>query len=105
MLAIVLANKLARIAWSFLAHGRNFEVRKIDEFARSVCAGSVGGADQAQELGTPRAQTLDRGGQEAAAPQCGFPPRSARGQDEMEVRSSRRLRILLTQLARLRPVA
>ena len=31
VLAIALANKLARIAWSVLAHGRNFEVRKIDE--------------------------------------------------------------------------
>ena len=33
VLAIALANKLARIAWSILAHGRNFEVRKIDEAA------------------------------------------------------------------------
>jgi transposase len=31
VLAIALANKLARIAWSVLARGRNFEVRKIDE--------------------------------------------------------------------------
>ena len=30
VLAIALANKLARIAWSVLAHGRNFEVRKIN---------------------------------------------------------------------------
>ena len=30
---IALANKLARIARSVLAHGRNFEVRKIDEAA------------------------------------------------------------------------
>jgi transposase len=29
VLAIALANKLARIAWSVLAHGRNFEVRSI----------------------------------------------------------------------------
>src|SRR6186713_2138481 len=29
VLAIALANKLARIAWSVLAHGRNFEVSKI----------------------------------------------------------------------------
>jgi transposase len=36
VLAIALANKLARIAWSVLAHGRNFEVRKIDEVAKSV---------------------------------------------------------------------
>ena len=33
VLAIALANKLARIAWSVLAHGRKFEVRKIDEAA------------------------------------------------------------------------
>jgi len=33
VLAIALANKLARIAWSVLAHGRNFETRKIDEAA------------------------------------------------------------------------
>jgi transposase len=33
VLAIARANKLARIAWSVLAHGRNFEVRKIDEAA------------------------------------------------------------------------
>jgi hypothetical protein len=33
VLAIALANKLARIAWSVLVHGRNFEVRKIDEAA------------------------------------------------------------------------
>ena len=33
VLAIALANKLARIAWSVLAHGRDFEVRKIDEAA------------------------------------------------------------------------
>jgi transposase len=30
VLAIALANKLARIAWSVLAHGRNFEARKMD---------------------------------------------------------------------------
>ena len=30
VLAIALANKLARIAWSVLAYGRNFEARKID---------------------------------------------------------------------------
>src|SRR5881227_1638088 len=30
VLAIALANKLARIAWSVLAHGRAFEARKID---------------------------------------------------------------------------
>jgi transposase len=29
VLAIALANKLARIAWSVLAHGRTFEVSKI----------------------------------------------------------------------------
>ena len=33
VLAIALANKLARIAWSVLAHGRAFEVRKVDEAA------------------------------------------------------------------------
>jgi transposase len=31
VLAIALANKLARIAWSVLAHGRNFEMRRIDD--------------------------------------------------------------------------
>jgi hypothetical protein len=31
--AIALANKLARIAWSVLARGRAFEVRKMDEAA------------------------------------------------------------------------
>jgi transposase len=31
VLAIALANKLARIAWSILAHGRTFETSKIDE--------------------------------------------------------------------------
>jgi transposase len=31
VLAIALANKLARIAWGVLAHGRDFEVRKINE--------------------------------------------------------------------------
>ena len=37
VLAIALANKLARIAWSVLAHGRNFEARKIeDAVARSA---------------------------------------------------------------------
>jgi hypothetical protein len=29
VLAIALAHKLARIAWSVLHHGRNFEVRKM----------------------------------------------------------------------------
>ena len=33
VLAIALANKLAGIAWSVLAHGRNFEARKIHEAA------------------------------------------------------------------------
>ena len=33
VLAIALANKLARIAWSVLAHGRHFEARKITEAA------------------------------------------------------------------------
>ena len=31
VLAIALANKLARIAWSVLHHGRNFEVRKMSD--------------------------------------------------------------------------
>jgi len=34
VLAIALANKLARIAWSVLHHGRNFEVRKM---SKPVC--------------------------------------------------------------------
>ena len=33
VLAIALANKLARIAWSVLARGRAFEVTKIDQAA------------------------------------------------------------------------
>jgi len=33
VLAIALANKLARIAWSVLAHGRNFEASKLAEAA------------------------------------------------------------------------
>ena len=33
VLAIALANKLARIAWSVLAHGRAFEARKMDELS------------------------------------------------------------------------
>ena len=33
VLAIALANKLVRIAWSVLARGRDFEVRKVDEAA------------------------------------------------------------------------
>jgi transposase len=33
VLAIALANKLARIAWSVLAHGRNFEASKVVEAA------------------------------------------------------------------------
>jgi len=34
VLAIALANKLARIAWSVLARGRNFEARKIPAAAQ-----------------------------------------------------------------------
>jgi hypothetical protein len=34
VLAIALANKLARIAWSVLARGRNFEARKITAAAQ-----------------------------------------------------------------------
>src|SRR6266542_5492094 len=37
--------------------------------AGPVRPGGMGCADQAQELGAPRAQALARGGQEAAAPQ------------------------------------
>src|SRR6476619_3214473 len=38
VLAIALANKLARIAWSVLAHGRSFEARKMDQAAnQSAC--------------------------------------------------------------------
>src|SRR5450759_3523647 len=33
VLAIALANKLARIAWGVLAHGRDFEVTKFGEAA------------------------------------------------------------------------
>jgi transposase len=33
VLAIALANKLARIAWSVLAWGRNFVARKTDDAA------------------------------------------------------------------------
>jgi transposase len=33
VLAIALANKLARIAWSVLAHGRSFEASKFNEAA------------------------------------------------------------------------
>ncbi len=36
VLAIALANKLARIAWSVLAHGRSFEVSKIEVDAQSA---------------------------------------------------------------------
>lgn len=39
VLAIALANKLARIAWSVLARGRVFEVRKMDAAAtQSACS-------------------------------------------------------------------
>ncbi len=33
VLAIALANKLARIAWSVLARGRSFEGRRLDQVA------------------------------------------------------------------------
>ena len=36
VLAIALANKLARIAWSVLARGRAFEARKIDQAANRI---------------------------------------------------------------------
>jgi hypothetical protein len=58
VLAIALANKLARIAWSVLAHGRGFEASKL----------------QAVYLSHPIAN-------------AGLPARSARDRDEMEVRS------------------
>ena len=48
--------------------GQDLEARQSLP-ARAVRAGGVGRADQAEELGAPRAQALDRGGQEAAAPQ------------------------------------
>src|SRR5713101_5894744 len=38
--------------------------------ARPVRAGGMGRADQAEDLGAPWAQALDRGSQEAAASQC-----------------------------------
>src|SRR6202140_433663 len=38
VLAIALANKLARIAWRLLAHGRNFEARKIEDPAAAQAA-------------------------------------------------------------------
>jgi transposase len=36
VLAVALANKLARIAWSVLARGRSFEAKKIDEAAAQL---------------------------------------------------------------------
>jgi hypothetical protein len=33
VLAIALANKLARIAWTVLAHGRDFEVTRSNDLA------------------------------------------------------------------------
>jgi transposase len=36
VLAIALANKLARIAWSVLARGRSFEASKLSEAAQSA---------------------------------------------------------------------
>src|SRR5262249_4009215 len=36
VLAIALANKLARIAWSVLAHDRNFETRKVPASAQGA---------------------------------------------------------------------
>jgi transposase len=61
VLAIALANKLARIAWSELVRGRGFEASKL----------------QVALLSNRRSQR-----------RC--PPRSARERDEMEVWSSRR---------------
>src|SRR5438132_12494314 len=48
---------------------RPFRVRLIRLPARSVRAGGMGCAGQDQELGTLRAQILDRSRQEAVAPQ------------------------------------
>jgi transposase len=36
VLAIALANKLARIAWSVLAYGRSFEASKFNEARRAI---------------------------------------------------------------------
>src|SRR5579871_5400503 len=110
--------------------------------ARSIRTGGMGCVDQAQELGAPWTKNLDRGRQEAVAPQrssdrarqqacpdCmerfGSRPRlrgeqasgrvtvdlsiqsnTCRGlredNNEMEVRSSRRLRTLVTRMAYVR---
>ena len=53
-------------------------------------------------LGEKRAYKVERCDGVATSTRC-CPPRSARGRDEMEVRSSRRLRTLVTQMAQLRP--
>ena len=58
--------------------------------ARPVRAGGLGRADQAKELGAPRAQALDRGGQEAAAPQrAGDRARQQAGPHRLERSGSR----------------
>src|SRR5262245_5427844 len=74
-----------------------------------VRPGGMGCADQAQQLAAPRPQAVARGGQEAAASQR--PRHRARQQaarivwsvldeNEMEDRSSRRMRTLVTLMAR-----
>jgi transposase len=70
VLAIALANKLARIAWSVLAHGRAFEASKL----------------QVASVTEPSKHLICRGLRE--------------NENEMEDRSSRRLRTLVTQMAR-----
>src|SRR5262249_4739037 len=71
VLAIALANKLARIAWSVLAHGQAFEATRI-QAARSPR--------------DPSKRLICRGLRE--------------DENEMEDRSSRRMRTLVTQMAR-----
>jgi transposase len=44
VLAIALANKLARIAWSILARGRKFEATKISEVAAQQLGEGLCGA-------------------------------------------------------------
>src|SRR5262249_51153480 len=70
VLAIALANKLARIAWSILAHGRTFEASKI----QAACT-----QRQSSKRLTCRGLRED--------------------ENAMEDRSSRRMRTLVTQMA------
>jgi len=71
VLAIALANKLARIAWSVLAHGRTFEARKIDEAAaQAVDRHSKPTITGTAKMRSPRWRSqID----------TTYPPRSARG--------------------------